>query len=124
MDNTINLSEDPDSIEKKVMNMFTDPEKIKKNDPGHPDQCPVFIYHDIFEGKDLLEWGEGCRRGKVGCVEHKKLLAKMVIDGLEQFRVRRSETRKVLKGVIEDGIRRANKVANETMSEVRKAMKL
>ncbi|HIE05938.1 MAG TPA: tryptophan--tRNA ligase, partial [bacterium (Candidatus Stahlbacteria)] len=67
--NTIVLSEDPASIKKKVMNMFTDPTKIKKNDPGHPKDCPVNIYHELFS-EDAQRWAKDCQQGRVGCVDH------------------------------------------------------
>ena len=120
--NTITLAEDIRSIENKVMSMFTDPEKIKKNDSGHPERCPVYIYHEAFKGRDLKSWADGCREGKLGCVEHKKFLAKIIISGLEPFRNRRPEIKKILPDIIKDGISRATKTAGETIAEVRKAM--
>lgn len=120
--NTITLCEDPKLIQNKVVSMFTDPEKIKMNDPGHPEKCPVFVYHEAFGGENLADWAEACQNGKVGCVEHKEMLAKLVIKGLEKFRTNRPKVKKTLKDVINDGIRRAQKDADKTMSEVRRAM--
>ncbi len=121
--NTIILDEDPESIRTKVMKMFTDPTKIRKTDPGHPDRCPVHTYHGLFT-TDIDEFGISCREGRLGCVEHKEIVAQLLIDGLAPFRTKREGVKKELKGIIEDGLNRARKTAAETMAEVRRAMKL
>ncbi len=125
--NTILLSDDPETIQKKVRTAVTDPEKIRMGDPGHPDICTVFTYHKKFNPEEVPEIEENCKKGILGCVACKKNLANKLADYLAPFREKRAElekNRKMIRDIIEDGNARARKEAQETMAAVREAMKI
>lgn len=125
--NTIFLADPPEEIQKKVMKGFTDPKKIRKNDPGDPDGCVVHAYHKRFHPDDVPEIEAGCRDGSLGCVEHKRRVANILADYFESFREKRAyfeSHRDEVKDIIEDGDRRAREVAQATMADVREAMSM
>jgi len=122
--NAIFLSDSPEEIEKKVNAMFTDPLKIKKDDRGHPDGCIVFAFHQIYS-ENFKNIENNCKEGKIGCVEDKKEIAKKIIKALEPIRERRNKFLKdkdLIKDILAEGQKKAEKVAEETMKEVRKAV--
>ncbi|RKZ21399.1 tryptophan--tRNA ligase [bacterium] len=122
--NAIFVADEPDEIKKKVMQAFTDPEKIKKNDPGHPEGCVVFAYHQIFN-PGVSELEKECKRGNIGCVACKKRCAELMAKALEPYREKRRELeREDIEGILREGARRARVVAGETMEMVREAMRL
>ncbi|HAV43026.1 TPA: tryptophan--tRNA ligase [bacterium] len=126
-DNCVYLCDPPDKIATKVKAMFTDPLKIRKDDPGHPEGCVVFAFHKAFdsEGADVME--PLCREGKIGCVAHKETVAQILIKVMEPIRRRRSEFEgsiEVVHSIFEEGSKRAQEVASQTMEEVRGAMKI
>ena len=123
--NTILLSDNPDVVEKKVTMMITDPEKIKKNDPGHPDICTVFAFHKTFNEEIIKDIEEQCKKGCIGCVQCKKDLAKKMIEYISPI----YEKRKIIahkpdyiKDIIREGNKKAGEIAKKTMEEVRNAM--
>jgi len=125
--NTILLSDDPETIQKKIRTAVTDPQKIRMGDAGHPDICTVFTYHKKFNPAEVPEIEENCKKGILGCVACKKNLANKLADYLAPFREKRSEleqNRKRIRDIIEDGNDRARKEARETMEAVRDAMKI
>lgn len=125
LNNSIFLSDSPEVIEKKIKQAYTDPNKIRVTDPGNPEGCVVFAYHKRFSTEDLAQVEADCRGGRLGCVAHKKQMAKILIQFLEPFREKRAyyeAHRKLLEEIIEDGNIRARKVAQQTMYEVREAM--
>ena len=82
LDNTIDLADDPDAIRAKVRSFITDPQKIRRGDPGRPEICPVFALHRKFS-PDILDWTEEhCRTGELGCVDCKTNLADRIIEQL------------------------------------------
>ena len=115
--NVINLSENPNEIKRKVAKMITDPARIRKRDPGHPDVCSVFMYHRVFSKNEVEQIREDCQAGKVGCVECKKRLAKAIIDALAPIQERRRELEKD-KDIVRDIIRRGNSQAREIAGRV------
>jgi tryptophanyl-tRNA synthetase len=127
--NTIDLSDDPETVRKKVMKMYTDPNRIRADTPGTVEGNPVFLYHDAFN-PDLAEIEDlktRYRAGKVGDVEVKTKLAKALNAHLEPMRVRRAELLakpSALRELIFEGSRKARAVAHETMARVRDAVKL
>ena len=125
--NAIFLSDSPKEIEKKVMTAYTDPNKIKLTDPGNPDGCVVFAYHKNFSPEGIEQIHADCLKGKLGCVAHKKQVAKIIGEKLSPFREKRayyeSHKNKVAE-IIEEGDRRAREVAQATMADVRKAMQM
>jgi tryptophanyl-tRNA synthetase len=124
--NVILLSDPPEVIEKKVMTAITDPEKIRMGDPGHPDICNVFAYHSRFNSDEVPGIELSCRSGKLGCVECKRLCAKVIADHLRPVRERRAEyegDQDAVMSVLRNGAERARQRACLTMQDVRKAMK-
>ena len=126
--NTIDLADPPDVIRRKVMTMFTDPQKIYRNDPGHPDTCPVFTLHGIYSPSERVAQIEvDCKSGSQGCVACKGELADNLIAALAPLHARRAELEANpghVRQVLMDGCERARQVAEETMQEVRRAMRL
>lgn len=124
--NAITLSETPDDIKKKVQQMFTDPQKIRVNDIGHPEGCVVFAFHTIFNPEFKIRENE-CRQGLSGCVVCKKQLIQMLTDELAPLKEKRDNLC-MRKGLVEDilaeGCKKAKTAAGETMEAVRKAVKL
>lgn len=125
--NTIFLSDSPDKIKKKMMTAYTDPKKIRLTDPGNPDGCVVFAYHQKFSPRDSKQINADCRGGKIGCVDHKKDLARLVAEQFAGFREKRAyyeSHRKEVETIIAAGDSQAKKVAQATMSDVYKAMQM
>jgi tryptophanyl-tRNA synthetase len=127
--NTINLSDDAESVRKKVMQMYTDPKRVRADIPGTVEGNPVFTYHDAFnpEAAEVEDLKARYRAGKVGDVEVKTKLARALNAYLEPMRARRAEVMarpSTLRDVLYDGSRKARAVAHETMERVRSAVKL
>ena len=125
--NAVFLSDSPEEIEKKVMTAYTDPNKIKLTDPGNPDGCVVFAYHKNFSPQGVGQIHADCRMGKLGCVAHKKQVAKMIGEKLSPFREKRAyyeSHRSKVAEIIEEGDRKAREVAQATMADVREAMQM
>jgi len=125
--NTIALSDSPDVLRKKVMTMVTDPARIKKDDPGHPEVCTVFSFHKVFNEDELPEIEESCRAGKIGCVQCKKNLANKMAQYFEPIYERRQkilEKPEIVKEVLHEGNKKAEIAAKKTMEDVRSAMKI
>jgi tryptophanyl-tRNA synthetase len=127
--NTIDLSDSPEDVVKKIRLMYTDPKRVRADIPGTVEGNPVFIYHDAFnpDKAQVEELKERYRAGKVGDVEVKTKLAAAVNAMLDPIRARRAEALKrpgYLKDVLVDGSKKARAVAGETMVRVRNAVKL
>ena len=127
--NTINLSDDTETVRKKVMQMYTDPKRIRADVPGTVEGNPVFAYHDAFnpDTAEVDDLKARYRAGKVGDVEVKTKLAKALNAHLEPMRARRAEILArpgTLREILEDGSRQARAIAAETMTRVRDAVKL
>jgi tryptophanyl-tRNA synthetase len=128
LNNHIELASTPDETRKRVMQMVTDPQRLRRTDPGNPDICNVFSMHKIFTPKEDVEMiNLECRRAGIGCVDCKKRFAENLNKDLEPFRVRREEINKnpdFVWDVLHDGAKRASVIAEETMVGVRAAIKL
>lgn len=125
--NTILMSDPPEEIEKKVRMAVTDPQKIRKNDPGHPDICNVFAYHKVFNAGEVEQIRKDCESGILGCVACKKNCASKISAYMAPVRERRAELEKrpqQIEEILEEGTRKAREVAAETMDEVHRVMKL
>ncbi len=125
--NTINMSDTPDEIISKVKTMITDPARIKRDDPGHPDICTVFAFHKIFNDSEVPNIEEMCKGGKIGCVQCKKNLYEKMVDYMAPIYERRQEILKkpaFIREIIENGNFKAQKEAQKTMIDVRCAMKI
>jgi tryptophanyl-tRNA synthetase len=125
--NTIMLAESEAETTAKVKDMYTDPSKIRKNDPGHPEICPVYFFQEIFNPGNASDIAHRCRTGQLGCVEDKADMATHLNAALEPLRERRRELesrRGYVDEVLEDGTLRARAVAQQTLDEVRSAIGL
>ena len=122
-DNAINLSDPPAVVRQKCMTMFTDPTRVRKSDPGHPESCNLFEFHKLLSPPDLIARVErDCRAATIGCVEDKRLLAEEIVALLEPIQQRRHELlreRGALLSLLRDGSARARERAQETMAKVR-----
>jgi len=123
--NAILLSEEPPEIERKVMSMVTDPERIHRTDPGRPDYCNVHRYYEAFASDLAPEVADDCINAKTGCQDCKRRLAAVLIDYLADFRQRRKnlmqEGEKV-DNILKKGAERARAVASKTLCEVHEAL--
>jgi tryptophanyl-tRNA synthetase len=126
LNNHIELAATPEETEKRVMEMVTDPQRIRRTDPGDPDVCNVFTLHKIFSSTEEIKTiDKDCRSANIGCVDCKRLLAKNLNKHLEPFRERRAEYEKdpdYVKDVLLEGAKKARVIAAETMDQVRKAI--
>jgi tryptophanyl-tRNA synthetase len=126
--NTIDIFDPPAVIEKKLKTAFTDPQKLRKGDPGRPELCNVFTMHTALSGADSVrDIEQGCRSGALGCGECKLRLKDAMVRELEPVQARGAELRKEPKRVLEvlaHGKERARSLAGETMREVRSVMGL
>ena len=125
--NDITLSDKPEDIKNKVLSMITDPRKIRLSDPGHPEVCVVYKYHEIFNKKEFQNIERDCRKAKLGCVACKKRLADVLIQSFQSFREKRNyyeRNSQLVWDILMKGSEEARKVAKKTLSEVRKAMKI
>ncbi|MFW6035111.1 MAG: tryptophan--tRNA ligase [Halanaerobiales bacterium] len=127
LDNAIYLSDASDMVDKRIMQAKTDPARIRKDDPGHPEVCTVFEYHKAFNEEEVLEIEESCKAGTIGCVACKKNLAGKINNLLEPMRERRvkyDNNPELVDEILLDGTKKAREIARQTMKEVREAMHL
>jgi tryptophanyl-tRNA synthetase len=125
--NAIYLSDDAQTVTQKVKQAFTDPQKIRKSDPGHPEGCVVFALHQIYSREEIQTIESECRAGQRGCVDCKMQLAGNLNNALDPLRHRRQELLAKageLERILREGAEKARTVAQETMKEVRTAMHL
>ncbi|WP_197745355.1 tryptophan--tRNA ligase [Candidatus Nitrosacidococcus tergens] len=125
--NTITLRDSPDQISRKIKTMPTDPARIRRTDPGNPDKCPVWQFHLIYSNDEIKQWVQtGCRSAHIGCIDCKQPVIEAMQAELQPIRERGEEyTRKnTVREIIDEGSIRAQKVAYQTISEVREAMGL
>ena len=123
--NTIDLSDSITDVKKKVQGMFTDPKRIRRNDPGHPDKCNVLNYYSVFAPEKKEEIAEGCKKAEIGCTECKKMLADILVGILSPIQEKRNELLKEkdkLKVILQNGKEKAQKAARETLKEAKEAM--
>jgi tryptophanyl-tRNA synthetase len=124
--NDIKMADTEEETAQKLKKMFTDPQKLRKGDPGRPDICPVYSLHQIYNPQHE-EVVEPCKAGKLGCVDCKKNLTQHLNAALAPVRARRAEIEKnpdLIWQALADGANRARAKAEQTMIEVRKAMSL
>jgi tryptophanyl-tRNA synthetase len=126
--NTIPLTASADEVRALVMTMFTDPNRIRRQDPGNPDICNLFQFHRLFSDQATIDRVDHeCRTAKIGCVDDKKLLAEIIIEKLRDIRARRVEIDRdpsIVWNALREGSRKARERAAETLTMVRKAMKI
>ncbi|MXS85088.1 tryptophan--tRNA ligase [Nitrosomonas sp. HPC101] len=124
--NTIGLREDADSITRKIRTMPTDPARVRRNDPGNPEKCPVWQFHQLYSSEDIRKWvWEGCTTAGIGCLECKQPVIQSILEAqvpiLERARMYEEDPAQVRK-IIAEGSEKANQLAEETMRDVRAAL--
>jgi tryptophanyl-tRNA synthetase len=126
--NTIPLDASVDEVEKQMRTMPTDPARVRRTDPGNPEVCPVWQFHEVYSDEDVKDWvQQGCRSAGIGCIECKQPVIDAVLAELKPIQARTSEYAEqpdLVRNIINDGCERAREVARETMDEVRHAMSL
>ena len=128
LNNHIELAATPEETRQRVMMMVTDPQRMKRTDPGNPDICNVFTLHKVFTSKEDVDMiNIECRRAGIGCVDCKKRFAESLNMALEPFRTKRAEIGAqpdLVQTVLANGADRARAIAEKTMLEVRAAVQL
>jgi tryptophanyl-tRNA synthetase len=125
--NTILLADSSEVIQKKIRTAMTDPQKVRKGDPGRPEICLIYTYHQKFTPLETDVIERDCKSGKLGCVDCKMNVAKKVNDYLNPFRDKRiyyESHPEEVKEILHDGEIRAKEIAVKTMTEVHEVMKL
>jgi tryptophanyl-tRNA synthetase len=126
--NTISLREDEASITKKIRTMPTDPARVKRSDPGDPEKCPVWQLHQVYSDDARKQWvQEGCRSAGIGCLECKQPVIDAVLSELAPIRTRAqhyTEDPTLVRSIIADGCEKAQKLAEDTLRDVRESMGL
>lgn len=125
--NTINMTAGPGEIQEKVRSMVTDPQRIRKDDPGHPEVCTVFAFHQVFNPQEVSGVEGACRGGETGCVQCKKDLAGRMMAFMEPMYQKRQELTQrpdYIRSILAAGQEKAREKARQTMEEVRAAMML
>jgi tryptophanyl-tRNA synthetase len=124
--NTILMTDPGPVVRQKLKTMVTDPARIRRTDPGDPDKCPVGDLHKVFSTPETLaKVYEGCRSAGIGCIECKGWAADALVQLLAPIQKRRASfTESQVAEILEDGSNRARARAEETMVEVRSAMRM
>jgi len=126
--NTIGLREHPESVEKKLRTMPTDPARVRRSDPGDPGKCPVWQFHQVYSDQDVKDWvQEGCRSAAIGCLDCKQPIIDAVLAEQAPIRERSEEflqDRDAVQAIIDEGCETARDAARDTLDEVRHAMNL
>jgi len=127
-DNIISLRDDTDLVSKKICTMPTDPARVRKTDPGTPELCPVWQFHEIFSTEQTRAWvQEGCRSAGIGCLQCKQPIIDAVESELQPIRDRAGQYENnmdLVKSIISEGSEKARDMARETLQDVRQAMGL
>lgn len=127
-DNAIAMRDAPEVVTEKVRRMPTDPQRVRRGDPGEPERCPVWALHKVYTDGDTRAWVEsGCRSASIGCLDCKQPLIDAIHDEQAPWRERAEELLadpKKVHWIVEVGTERARAVARKTLREVRSAMGL
>lgn len=126
--NAIYLGDEPEQVEKKIRGMVTDTKRARKKDPGEPDDCNLFPLHKIYSsGDEIGRICQGCRSAEIGCTDCKATLLKNLLPALRPILEKRKELLSrpdEIQQIIVEGSKRAQRVAVETLEEVKAAMKI
>jgi tryptophanyl-tRNA synthetase len=124
--NCIFITDPEEEIAEKISRMMTDPQRVRRNDPGDPEVSPVFAYHKLYSSpSEIEEIAQGCRTASIGCVDCKKILIRNVVSKLAPFREKRARLendKDALREIIAAGNARAAREASATMELVRRAI--
>lgn len=126
--NAIALREDAASITKKVKTMPTDPQRVRRSDPGDPDKCPVWQFHQVYSNAEVKDWAaKGCRSAGIGCLECKQPVIDAILQEQQPMLERAQpylDDPSLVRAIVADGCDKARKLAQDTMRDVREAMGL
>jgi tryptophanyl-tRNA synthetase len=126
--NAVLMREEPKALTDKIRRMTTDPARVRRNDPGEPERCPVWSLHQIYTSAEVRDWAaQGCRSAGIGCLECKQPLIDAMLREQEGWRERAQpylDDPSLLRSIVADGCDRARAAAQETMRDVREAMGL
>ncbi len=126
--NSVLLSDSPETIDRKLSRMVTDPARARRTDPGEPEKCPAFSLHKIYcTPEEIREVSDGCRSAGIGCLDCKKVMIRHVVDDLAPFRERKAYYDRrpdEIRDILAQGNRVAGEQAAATMREVRSALTL
>jgi tryptophanyl-tRNA synthetase len=126
--NAIMLREKPDEVAKKIRTMPTDPARVRRNDPGNPEKCPVWNLHQVYSDQATKDWVvKGCTTAGIGCLECKQPVIDAINKEIAPIRERAAQFEEdptLVRNIIQDGCEKANDLADETMRDVRAAMGL
>ncbi len=126
--NTIALRDDPKDVAERLRKMPTDPARVRRDDPGDPDKCPVWPLHQVYSNEEQQRWvQEGCRSAGIGCLDCKQPVIDAVVGELTPIQERAQEFARddsLVRSIINDGCEAARDVATETMDEVRSVIGL
>ena len=126
--NVITLRDEPDVVSQKLRTMPTDPARVRRTDPGEPEKCPVWQFHQVYSDDATRGWvQEGCRSAGIGCLDCKQRIIDAVNAELTPMRERATgyaEQPDLVRSIIAEGCEEARDVARETMDDVRAAMGL
>ena len=124
--NYISLREEPEVVEEKIRTMRTDPARVRLQDPGDPENCPVFALHEIYSDDDVREWAtQGCKNAGIGCIECKKPLMDAINQEQGVYRRRAQkfeEDPDLVYAILQEGSDKARAVAKETLDDVKEAI--
>lgn len=124
--NTIELSDSPEEVDKKVMQMVTDPARKRREDKGHPEVCPVYFFHTIFNKTQHETVARECRSAERGCVDCKREMSTHLVPFLKPIYERRKALEpkrdKLVDEILIEGSKRARTVASRTLAEAKDAV--
>ena len=127
-DNSIYISDRGEVLQTKVSSMFTDPQRMRKKDPGNPEICNVFTFHGLYSDEETVkEIDAGCRKAAIGCTDCKKMLARRIAAELAPIHERMdyyTNHMNEIHEIIAEGNRKAERIAGQTLEEVRTAVKI
>jgi tryptophanyl-tRNA synthetase len=126
--NAIYLSDTPEEIRAKVMQMITDPQRARRSDPGNPDVCNVYEFHRLYTDPETRQQiDRQCRKAEIGCVECKRIMAENLIQALAPMQEKRQfylSHPEMVQEIMIEGSRKARQIAVETLRQVKAALRI
>lgn len=126
--NAVLMRDDPETVTKKIRGMTTDPARVRRTDPGNPEKCPVWAFHQVYSDQATKDWVvKGCTTAGIGCLDCKQPVADAIIKEQQPWRERAAALTadpKKVHWIVEMGTERARTIARQTMKDVRDAMGL
>ncbi len=123
--NTLVLADAEEALTAEMRKMKTDTARVRRDDPGNPEDCPVFTYYDFFAADKKETIAAECRSAKIGCSDCKKIISSAMVEDLKPFREKKAEVqenKKLISDVLMYGAEKAEKVANQTLEKVKSKM--